>query len=106
MDTILIKKINTKKITIELKKCSIDPRKTLMIISLCVSPTPPPPPPPCSCTNALFHYFSTILPPTPPHINAPQKLMGLKFHNLMVLKFNSTNWLILLELMYKQPLEE
>jgi hypothetical protein len=59
----------------------MDPRKTLMITSFCVSPTP-------------FH------------INVPQKLMRLKLHNLMVLKLNSTNWLILLELMYRQPLEE
>lgn len=35
MDTILIKKINTKKITIELKKGSMDLRKTLRIASLC-----------------------------------------------------------------------
>jgi hypothetical protein len=40
MDTILIKKINTNKTIIGLKKGSMDPRKTLMITSLYVSPTP------------------------------------------------------------------
>jgi len=39
-------------------------------------------------------------------IDAPQKLMGLKLHNLMVLKLSSTGWLILLKLTYTQSLSD